>query len=347
MSVVFILPTVSPIKYRGKYPTRARSISGSTSRNVGRHIELNDGTRLWSATDRTPEFSAGSLSDDYASVKARAVPMSAGHYEKLKEAGLLARTRIEIAGHGRRERLEADVRAIVVAIQPEPAAPAPAPVHSGADIANAAPLCPSCANYGAAQGDCATCWSGPAAPKASQHASHFWQHDAKTDEHCRDCGATWDGNRAAAPCKGPTAPAPVRRDNVEYHAGRVAMLAGKPESDCPYLAGGERAARWALGWGEADTRPHIVAGRSVDGTEYLTPQGWANDYRAALIMAPADAREIARREELKAAATRSPDRGVYQIAAHVWEGPRLFTMADYEASEADNAALEAYLAANA
>lgn len=130
------------------------------------------------------------------------------------------------------------------------------------------------------------------------------------------------------------APAPVRRDNVEYHAGRAAFAAGVPLADCPYLAGGERAARWTLGWQEADNRPHVVASRSVDGAEYLTGMGWSGDYRAALVMSPADAREIAAREETKAAATRSPDNGTYQIKAHVWNGPRLYTVAEYESDEA-------------
>lgn len=43
----------------------------------------------------------------------------------------------------------------------------------------------------------------------------------------------------------------VRRDNCEYHAGKAARRAGEPESACPYMAGGERAARWTLGWREA------------------------------------------------------------------------------------------------
>lgn len=44
-------------------------------------------------------------------------------------------------------------------------------------------------------------------------------------------------------------PAPaVRRDNVEYHAGRDAWAANKTKDSNPYPAGGERAARWDLGW---------------------------------------------------------------------------------------------------
>lgn len=54
-------------------------------------------------------------------------------------------------------------------------------------------------------------------------------------------------------------PAP-RRDNVEYHAGKAAGEQGKPLSDCPYLADGERAARWNLGWQDADkVFPAMVA----------------------------------------------------------------------------------------
>lgn len=43
----------------------------------------------------------------------------------------------------------------------------------------------------------------------------------------------------------------TRRDNVEYHAGRAARVAGEALEACPYLEGGERAARWTLGWNEA------------------------------------------------------------------------------------------------
>ena len=61
----------------------------------------------------------------------------------------------------------------------------------------------------------------------------------------RSAWAIRDDAKRAAP-----APAPVRRDNVEYHAGKAARAAGETRAACPYLAG-ERAARWNLGWTEA------------------------------------------------------------------------------------------------
>lgn len=53
--------------------------------------------------------------------------------------------------------------------------------------------------------------------------------------------------------------ATVRRDNVEFHAGKAARAAGEPQTACPYLADGERAARWTRGWneGERDTAPRV------------------------------------------------------------------------------------------
>lgn len=174
---VYILPTVSPVKYRGKYPGRARYISGTAGRGMGRHIELNDGTRLWSATDRTAEFSCGRLADDYSAIKAAATPMTADQYEVMKEAAELSRTIKDYAGHTKRAEIEARVRRLLLSIS-APTVPArPATVE-------------------------------------------------------------------------PEAAAPVRRDNVEYHNGKAARRAGEPETAFPYLAGGERAARWTLGWNE-------------------------------------------------------------------------------------------------
>lgn len=85
----------------------------------------------------------------------------------------------------------------------------------------------------------------------------------------------------------------------------------------------------------------VVAGRSVDGTEWLTGHGFSGDARAALVMPWADAVEIAAREERAASARRSPDNGVYQIAARPYRGPALYTLADYDADAAEAAALDA------
>lgn len=85
----------------------------------------------------------------------------------------------------------------------------------------------------------------------------------------------------------------------------------------------------------------VVAGRSVDGTEWLTGHGMSGDYRHALVMPWADAVEIAAREERKASATRSPDSGVYGIKARPYRGPSPYTLADYESDEREAAALDA------
>lgn len=88
---------------------------------------------------------------------------------------------------------------------------------------------------------------------------------------------------------------PVRRDNVEYHNGKAARRAGKPETDCPYLAGGERAARWTLGWNEG-----APAVQTID----MTPT-WA-EILPALLAAYTDGTAEGRRiaaEELQRMAT--------------------------------------------
>lgn len=62
---------------------------------------------------------------------------------------------------------------------------------------------------------------------------------------------------------------PVRRDNVEYHAGRDAWAANQTKGSNPYPAGGTRAERWNLGWQEA-----CDSSAPVSGTIDLTPT-WA------------------------------------------------------------------------
>lgn len=63
--------------------------------------------------------------------------------------------------------------------------------------------------------------------------------------------------------------ATVRRDNVEYHAGRDAWAANETKGSNPYPAEGERAARWNLGWQEACDK-----GAPVRETIDMTPT-WA------------------------------------------------------------------------
>lgn len=109
---VFILPTSGPRTYRGKYPARARSVSHGTT---GLHVELNNGTRLWTAkAAELPKCGA-----DFSDMLESAVAMTAAQYETLGRAAALLRTRAQIAGHGRRAELESSVRRMVESIQPE------------------------------------------------------------------------------------------------------------------------------------------------------------------------------------------------------------------------------------
>ena len=116
---VFTLPTSGPATYRGKYPNRPRTVSAG---ETGLHVELMDGTRLWTAKGRDHFADLPRLADDCSAFRARAVPMTAEQYERLREAAELLRTRAGIAGHGRRAELEARVRAMVSAIQPDDSA---------------------------------------------------------------------------------------------------------------------------------------------------------------------------------------------------------------------------------
>lgn len=128
---VFLLPTAGKADYRGKYPTRARSVGATGS--GGRHVELNNGARLWSIDDRTPEFNAASRYDDYAAILARAVPMTTEQYAELMRAAELDRSILGIAGNTRRESIREQARQIRLAIKApatvEPEAPA-APVRT-------------------------------------------------------------------------------------------------------------------------------------------------------------------------------------------------------------------------
>lgn len=363
---VFILPTSGPATYRGKYPTRPRSVS---SGETGLHIELMNGTRLWTAKGGDHFAKLPALADDCAAFLSRAVPMTAEQYERLREAAELSRTRAGIAGHGRRAELEARVRAMVSAIQPDdsayakrnaearrreilaetsarlafdPAKPfrvynrgpwgsccfdfptlAEARAYLSAQAARrafatsgAAPAGPhgdsidplasfivwtagseTLADLGwtpPAEGD--RLWTAPRAPDSvgvrdvadgfrvadlngngdGADESNVWETashaEAETEARRRaalhgvdvidSTRAAWEAletaREAERAAKAETAK-PVRRDNVEYHAGKAAHAAGEAETACPYMAGGDRAARWTLGFREAaDAARHVV-----------------------------------------------------------------------------------------
>lgn len=123
---VFILPTSGPRTYRGKFPNRARSVSSGA---IGLHVELNDGTRLWTAKPRDHFADLPPYGHNMAGFRAKAVAMTDSQYDELKAAADLLATRVGIAGHGRRARLEETVRAMVNRIGAEivsPVDPAPA-----------------------------------------------------------------------------------------------------------------------------------------------------------------------------------------------------------------------------
>lgn len=214
---IFILPTKGPATYRGKYPTRARSIGDAA---MGRLVELNDGTRLWAFNYIAADWCNGRLNSDFGSCLARAVPMTESQYAELMRAAELLKGRAQIAGHGRRAELEARVREIVSAIPDmvEPAAkPAPQPAADDRETVRI---------------NLRRQAAGMAAIADSENAP------------------TQALKVALA------RPDATRRDNVEYYAGREAFQRGEPESACPYYARDKfgdncRHARWTLGWREA------------------------------------------------------------------------------------------------
>lgn len=109
---IFTLPTSGPATYRGKYPARARSVSHS--RAAGLHVELNDGTRLWTAkAAELPKCGA-----DCSALLAAAVPMTAEQYAELQRA---AHIRREAAGLPGYDAAAEESRAILESIQPDKA----------------------------------------------------------------------------------------------------------------------------------------------------------------------------------------------------------------------------------
>lgn len=402
---IFILPTNGPRTYRGKFPARPRSVSHGAT---GLHVELNDGTRLWTAkADALP-----GMKDDCAEMLARAVVMTAEQYADLRAAADMLRNggdkdsaraaALSIKADSRqyaKRNAEAARREVLAAEGTRYGFDAERPFR----VRNRTPQFSGSFDFATlaearayrdaqlARRDSVVAGAAPVGPDSNSQCpmSSFilWADGTETLGDIgwtppADGSARWIAPVPAAEVPATAEPvtmgeaiaasipgnpvqlawaerAEVRRDNVEYHAGRKARRDGVAETDCPYLAGGERAARWALGWSDADASerdaealraaadaPHVVTGRSVDGAEYFAGTGWSGDYRAALVMSPADAAEIAKREETKAAATRSPDAGVYRIKAALWTGPRLYSVAEYERDEAEAAALESYLANN-
>lgn len=343
MALFLILPTrgEGANRYRGKRPTFPRSISAGAT---GLHVELNNGIRLWAAPGFGPA-ELPKLDSDFAEYAAAAPAMTAEQYAALIEAAELVRARpgqTRLADRQReREGNAARIRELLAKAAGQAA---PADAERETIRAN---------RRAQAEGMAAIA-------RAEQRAAI-----AETVKTI-DMTPTWAGIL-------PALRALIENSNSEGRATAWAelermaaladernRLAGRIEAAAE-LARGTRGGFDPTGNGPAamdailsalagaesiETESYVVSGRSIDGTEYLTPIGWGGDYRAALVMSPADAREIAEREEKKAAATRSPDSGVYQIRAHSWSGPRFYSLAEYEKDQEEERRFDEYMRAN-
>lgn len=305
----FILPTSGPATYRGKYPARPRSISHGTT---GTHIELNDGTRLWSAA-RTGVLAALRLSDkpDLSATVDAAERMTESQYATLLEAADLLRGRLaERRANGKAlAELEARARAMVESIL----SPDERAEKAKAELFAA---------YGTDRAEL------EAEAKAAAGLA---------DETPGGASAAIDGlaDRAAVrlvQTRGPDGESRlVRRDNVEYHAGRKAFADGEAQEDCPYCPGGERGARWNLGWreaaAEADEREAAEADEraakvSPDAARALGAQSCACNLERSANPFPADS-----------AAGEAWDSG-YSEAMADWRAERRADIADRYGDEA-------------
>lgn len=123
-----------------------------------------------------------------------------------------------------------------------------------------------------ARRDCVVSGAAPVGPDSnSQCPMQSFIIWADGSETLADMGWTppaegerrWNPPATVEP-EAPADPAPVRRDNVEYHAGRDAWAANQTKDSNPYSPGGERAARWNLGWQEACDSSAPV--RTIDAT---------------------------------------------------------------------------------
>jgi hypothetical protein len=330
---LFILPTSGPRTYRGKYPTRIRSVC--YSRESGLHLELNDGTRLWTLRPaELPHDNAPELPRTGGTVAtAGAFAMTAEQYATLKAAAELSRPGCTETERARASALRASIvpcegaialrnakarRAETMAAEGRAAFDPAKPFR----VYNRGPWGSVCFDFatlpearsylqtqaerrafvtsGAApagpHGD--SCdplasfiiwpegmetlaslgWNPPAdggrlwskAPEGlppaydesvsndSQAATLAGQADARPigelDAEAAAPGSLSERAGIAvenSPSDNGASLAPVRRDNVEYHAGRAAFASGAVPAAMPYREGGERAARWNLGYGDA------------------------------------------------------------------------------------------------
>lgn len=91
---LFTLPTTGRTSYRGRYPFRVRSVSYSKA--AGLHVELNNGTRLWTMHPAAlPHINAPELpraGTGFETCAGQAVPMTSAQYAVLLSAAEIRRT---------------------------------------------------------------------------------------------------------------------------------------------------------------------------------------------------------------------------------------------------------------
>jgi hypothetical protein len=148
---------------------------------------------------------------------------------------------------GNLERFIADAEAAAAEERATPADPVRLCLNCRVP-ADASPLCDDCA---AVPSIAAEFLSDAAQPVAETPAA-----DAARAQADSDIATGADVGRDAQ----------ARRDNVEWHAGRDARLAGLPVDANPFMISADpdsRRARWALGWAEAEGAEPDPAGASL------------------------------------------------------------------------------------
>lgn len=308
-SVFMILPTHGSLPYRGKYPTRARSVScGAT----GLHVELNNGLRLWSYGAKLRELPR--VGHDFAQALESAAAMSAEQYAALCEAAELSRKAPEGATNVARTIARAEKAAAIRDKLESILAPAPAAPETLAERAGI--------NVRPVMSDNGPAFEAAPVLIAETARARYWRTQAgfvstlPGAELTADTGAGYARLDALMRLKGESAETidstlraevlrleqagRVRRDNVEYHAGRAAFEAGQVPAAMPYSEGGERAARWNLGYREAqaDAAP-VETGQTIDMTP--TWAGMLPAMRALIENGSAEGRRVAWAELEKAA----------------------------------------------
>jgi len=97
-----------------------------------------------------------------------------------------------------------------------------------------------------------------------------------THYRLRDLRDKWAGNTEsviylAGPASPIETPKPKRNaTKTAYDRGYAARLAGKPQSQCPYMAiAAKRYAAWRMGWTQADRESHTEVARPLHPPGYV------------------------------------------------------------------------------